>query len=525
MSARAWLLAGVAFVSLGCSPVIGLIARVASRAGPSDEVLVLGQRVEGSTRDGADVWEPSCGAPDGGGEQVYSLRVTEAGEYRLEVEARYDAVLAVFDPDERSVGCNDDDGHTTRSALTLTLAPEVDYTVVVDGYRGATGDFTLRADRVVPTPPDVLGEALPLGQWRQGATTGRGDGVTPPCGAVEGSPEQLWTFTPERSGLHTVTVRASYDAVLAVYPPAGEGDTPLGCNDDYRGPRVSRVELELTAGQAYRVFVDGKDETGGRYSIAVARAAQRSAVRGVLRLDRAVSGDTRRGVDHHTFACGVTAGSRDDVWLYRADRDAEYTVTLDAEHDAAVAVFEQGRDAAFTCAPEGEADGTASLTTNLRRGQVYRVVVDGRAGAAGPYSLTLSRGAEVASEPAGPRCSHASQLRPGLSAGRFRAEWAQRESSCARSDGPEVIYRVRATRLTRLRVRASSSLPVTLAMERGCASPPDELACAAPDGTESTLEVVVQPGEDYLLVVDSPEGSEGTFTLEVESERVTPENP
>ena len=238
---RGLALAAVAGLLVGCSPLLGLLVRAAESASAGEETIAVGQRIESSTRDAPDRWRPPCGAPDGGGDRGYALRVPEDGTYRIEVQARFDSVVALFDADGRPIACNDDSGRTTHSMLEHALEAGRAYVVVVDGFRGATGDFELRVERVVAPAADELGEALELGRWARGDTRGRGDGFTPPCGSEAGSPDQLWTFTPDEAGTYTFSVRAGYDAVLAVYPPVGEGDAPVACTDDTRSPQIGRA--------------------------------------------------------------------------------------------------------------------------------------------------------------------------------------------------------------------------------------------------------------------------------------------
>lgn len=212
----------IAALTCGCSPLIGLLVR----AGQSDgSEIHVGESVSGSTRGASDRFAPSCGAPDGGGDRAYVFVPEASGVYRVEVDGEYDTVVAVFDESGGAVDCNDDAGSTSHSQVEPRLEAGQRYHLVVDGYRGATGNYTLRLTAVSVTEPSTpaTGDALALDQRREGDTTGRPDTRTPPCGSVPGSLDQVWRFTPTEAGRYTVDVDSVFDGVLAVYA-TGSGE-------------------------------------------------------------------------------------------------------------------------------------------------------------------------------------------------------------------------------------------------------------------------------------------------------------
>lgn len=110
------------------------------------------------------------------------------------------------------------------------------------------------------------GEALRLGEPRQGSTESNGDNYAPRCGASD-APDVTYTFTPTTTGVYRVHVSAQYDAVLALARDGRE----IACNDDYQGTSASRIERELRAGETYEVVVDGYHSAAGSFSVVVTR--------------------------------------------------------------------------------------------------------------------------------------------------------------------------------------------------------------------------------------------------------------
>jgi hypothetical protein len=112
-------------------------------AGP----IVVGQTVSGSTVGAADVRTPPCGSRSGSPDQSWTFEPPVTGTYRLHVDSDYDGVLAVYPegaPDP--LMCNDDAGSTQASEIEGSLLAGRRYEVVVDGYGGGSGSYTLRVE-------------------------------------------------------------------------------------------------------------------------------------------------------------------------------------------------------------------------------------------------------------------------------------------------------------------------------------------------------------------------------------------
>jgi hypothetical protein len=155
---------------------------------------------------------------------------------------------------------------------------------------------------------------------------------------------------------------------------------------------------------------------------------------------------------------------------------------------------------------------------------VYEIVVDGVGGAAGAYRLTVEgpppTDAEAAAAAARALCQGLPRLGAGLRAGRFPDGEGETRPGCGDGRGPEVRYRLRFGRPVRLHARAESAARPTLELRRGCALDAEAVTCGAPPRRESASELSaeLEAEVDYVLVVDAPRGSSGTFTLETSFE-------
>ncbi|MBN8612267.1 MAG: hypothetical protein J0L92_16855 [Deltaproteobacteria bacterium] len=162
--------------------------------------IVAGQTVQGSTVGGADVRVPPCGSAPGTPEQIWTFTAPTTATYRIHMDSDYDGVLAVYPvgaPDP--LMCNDDTGSTRASEIEGSLIAGQRYEIVVDGYGGGEGTYTLRLDMLsgvggtpvaapssIPSSihggplPENLGEMTSRCAAAQAITTGRFTGVLEP---------------------------------------------------------------------------------------------------------------------------------------------------------------------------------------------------------------------------------------------------------------------------------------------------------------------------------------------------------
>ncbi len=103
----------------------------------------------GSTVGGPTQLEGSCGG-DESEEAVYAWTAPSAGRYAFTTDGSdYDTVLYLRDGlcATRELECDDDNDEGVQSTVTVTLRAGQQVTIVVDGYGGDSGDYTLGISR------------------------------------------------------------------------------------------------------------------------------------------------------------------------------------------------------------------------------------------------------------------------------------------------------------------------------------------------------------------------------------------
>lgn len=488
----------------GCSPLIGLAFRVTQ---PESGEIHLGQEVSGSTRGASDDWTLVCGSPNGGGDRAYVFVPERSGSYRIEVEGSYDCVVAVFDGARESLACNDDSGSTSHSQIELRLEAGRAYTIVVDGYRGRTGSYSMSVEAVSLDPLIELpaSDALALGTRSEGDTTGRPDTRTPPCGSTPGSPDQTWRFVPPEAGRYRFRVDAEYDGVLAVYAP--DTGAPLACNDDHGSNRASELSVQLVAGQSYEVVIDGYQGATGAYAVTVSQEgdAAGGAIAGTLALNTPIRGDTSQGSPAHAPGCGSATTTLDQTWLFTPPRTGPYQFHLDAEYDSVLAVYERGSSTPIRCNDDFGSTRQSRLMAVLTAGRTYEVVVDGYSTQTGSYMVTVT---ELTSSGGG------AITLDRLASGNSAAGQDRRTPSCGSSAGsPEETWTFAVPRTGMYRIHVDAEYDSVLALYRGAL----QIACNDDHGgaRASRIEYSLNAGETIEIVVDGYHGQQGAYRLRV----------
>ncbi len=187
-------------------------------------------------------------------------------------ESSFDTVLSVHSTcpgnATNQLACNDDNGVTLTSFLSLPVVGGQQYLIRVSGYNGASGNYSLSAS--VPgffNDECVNAISLPAGSFSFDSCGGTSTG--PSESACGGAPigADFWnSFTPDVNGFLTAdTLGATFDTQLAVYDSTfgcpGAPDTAIACNDDFAPPqRWSQVGVPVVAGVTYLI------RTGGYFS-------------------------------------------------------------------------------------------------------------------------------------------------------------------------------------------------------------------------------------------------------------------
>ncbi len=258
-----------------------------------------------------------------------------------------------------------------------------------------------------------------------GLTTTSGDNTEatketgePDHAADLGGASVWWTWTPAVTARYEIsTCGSSVDTVLAVYtgPAVDQLQEVASNNDDATGACASgsRVSAFLTAGQTYRIAVDGAAGAVGPISLAITGSSSPAhddfafaiPLTGayVERLDQSNEGMTKElDEPDHAFVPGGAS-----AW-YRWTAAASGLTTVDtcgSDFDALLGVYTGNTVDALNEVPSDVFDCLLGLGSfvefTAQRGQVYRIAVDGLGGQTGRFDLYI----EGEAVPPLPQCS------------------------------------------------------------------------------------------------------------------------
>src|SRR5437870_3536616 len=263
-----------------------------------------GGTISGTTS-GTSALAGSCGSSGTAPEHVFQWTPTVSGTAIIQTcgaGTTFDTVLylrsgSCASGPEVAAGCNDDaclnaTGLIRASRLTPTVTAGQTYFIVVDGYGGSQGTFSLTVTPPAPTtttttPPGGGGCSSPMvtpasGGSFSGASSGT-SALVGSCGSSGTSPERVYQWTPAVSGsatIQTCGAGTTFDTVLYMRSGACASGPEVagGCNDDACTNatglyRASRLTPTVTAGQTYFIVVDGYGGAQGTFSLTVTAPA------------------------------------------------------------------------------------------------------------------------------------------------------------------------------------------------------------------------------------------------------------
>jgi hypothetical protein len=158
--------------------------------------IAIGDTDTGTTEGYNDDYDEVC--PFSGStspDVVYVISLDSTTTLNLDLcESGYDTKIYVYDPDLNLMGCNDDacsdsEGNPFRSYLQIMNLAPGDYYIVVDGYAGNFGEYTLTVTAEEPCelecPPDATLEDEPdCGEDYEDVTNGGCNSDPPVFGAI-----------------------------------------------------------------------------------------------------------------------------------------------------------------------------------------------------------------------------------------------------------------------------------------------------------------------------------------------------
>ena len=216
------------------------------------------------------------GTTPGGRDEAWSWSAPTAGCWAADtVGSTYDTVLRSFDAcGGEQLAYNDDhgpaDARLRQSRLVVGAENVGDaYIFVVDSFSpDATeqyqGDFVLNISAAEPyggASPTDLASRVGTGV-ASGTTSGTVQAPTACQQNAGGLDAYVWT-APEAAAYVFDTNGSELDTVLSIY--GVQGCEERTCDDDGGNDGASRIELELSAGEAVRIMVQGFNGYTGDY--------------------------------------------------------------------------------------------------------------------------------------------------------------------------------------------------------------------------------------------------------------------
>lgn len=351
---------------------------------------------------------------------------------------------AVCQPDCTNKNCGDDGcGGTCGSCLPEQACDEDSLCVIPLNQEGNSCENPFIVTPVNGLPWSTIGDT-------SGATNTQSYGFLQCPGAADGDGsfgrDQLYAFTPVEGGVYTVTVDASFDAALYVLKGCSDSKSCLGGANNVGGEGVESVNVTLAADETVTLVVDGAglSDKPGTYTLSVstpcvpacgAKVCGDNGCGGTcgtcpdgsacdaagacvdvsstagntcinpLVVDAAAmpyqnAGDTSNSetTDNYAGLLGncpglyedTGKGAADHAYSFTPSSSGVYTVSVDSTHDAALYVATDCSDIANTCVIGDDGTDEDSLTLQADAGTTYFLIVDGYAGAEGPYTLNVA---------------------------------------------------------------------------------------------------------------------------------------
>jgi hypothetical protein len=360
-------------------------------------------------------------------------------------------------------------------------------------------------------------------------------------------PDRVYSFTPPTTDTYRFTVtpnaNSQLDTVLYLQtacPASNQIDTCFAAVDATTAGQAETLTAQLNAGATYYVFVDGWQGSSGAYSLSVtvpppgpandfcANAQNISGVTGPGTSAR-VGGDTSTASSEGQASCG--GGGSDVFYSFTLSTAATVTATVTPSTSGLTPVvsivsacgFVSSNERACVAGVAGSGATATAATATLQPG-TYLVNVDSVTGSSGPFTLSLSAVTAVP-PPANDVCASATPL--GISSNNqqvtvngttVQAASEYVSPSCGGQSG-DVYYALHLNQTSN--VTAALTQPTTGPLDpvidllNGCGG--TELGCfrANNNGESGTLSLNAVPAGDYILVVDSIQGTSGPFTLQV----------
>jgi len=543
--------------------------------GPGNDAFANGQALSPSLSSsgfansklaGKEAGEPNHAGNPGGHSVWYSWTPSSSGLVEISacpyIEGTLDTLLAVYTGGSvdglTPVAANDDgavDCDETASGLEFAAVAGTTYRIAVDGKADSSGLFSLQIQHALPQNDDfAAAEALdPNPSFAGGSTKLAGKEAGEPDHAGNPGGHSVWyLWTSSAGGPVSITScgtnGSKLDTLLAVYTGSPVNAlTPVAANDDAVDPPsnelcsapISEVKFDAVAGTTYRIAVDGKGGSTGRFMLAFERGPEAnddfSAADGLQSSLSTSAPATNRFAskevgepDHagnpggHSVWYSWTAPSSGPV--------AIFTCTNWGGIDALLAVYTGSAVGSLTPVASNDDGGSdeclasdSEVQITAAAGTTYRIAVDGKGGSTGQLQVFLE--GAVTNDDFGQPQPLSSQLpaRFFFGSNRFAGKQAGEPDHAGDAGGHSVWYKWTAPRSGEVSVDAcAGSFDALVAVYTGTAvdsltSVASETDSSSKCGPESRLSFDAIANTVYKIAVDGKGGAEGSVNLTIDA--------
>lgn len=517
-------------------PIPGSVGGAGTCAEPIE--LSVGQSVHGDTTGAQNMMTGPC-ASGNAPEQVYRFEMDQRAQVTVSLTSSYDGAIYLLrecGQMNTMIECNDDNPDTSHSRIDTMLEAGT-YYLVVDGYGDAAGSFDVA---VSVSPMQALGQVcggatvLTSGQQASGTTVGAVDYFQATCAGGARAPDQVYSIqVPSRSRLRARLDTNTHDGALYLRSTCDDTTSEIACNDDFGDTRRSRVSAIVDPGE-YFIYADGY--TGGNAGTYDIRADLASVQGGNAQGETCATParlnpgtpfeiDTFEASDDMAGSCGG-GGAADVVYAFDVRARSQFrAVVRDAEFAGAMYIRRTCADTSTELACQaiqitGNSATESTLEATLTPGQYFLVFDGSRPDAFGAATVQV----ELTDLQAVERmCRRAPLLRPGRTVnGDTSGASDDFRASCAGgAQSNDEVYRIRLTRRMQVRVTMTSDFDGALHLRRDCADATTEVACNDDheNNRTSRIETTLDRGTYFVVVDGFRTGSQGTYSLELETSR------
>jgi hypothetical protein len=363
-----------------------------SNSCPSGELFNVPESIVGSTFGAENGFSSNCGgdeAPD----QSFVFYAPYSGAYRIHtIGSNFDTVLHVFEGycGNSLLGCNDDT-FDVQSEVVTQFTAGYPYTIVVDGWGGASGEYQLNLEFLdglgVCDNIDFLDSVVPAGAgWVSEFTS---IDVFQQCVFAPNERRFLW-YAPD-DGVYKVSQETGglFSGLSVLL--GGCAQDPVICQ---QGPEP--IVFEAFAGQEI-VFVS-EWEFGPTTDISLLvegfSVGPGCGTPIPSQVPVVVQGTTNGAGDDYWGSCASNPVSEVEYW-YSAPQTGSYLISLDGSaYDTLMYVRDGGCDGEEIACNDDTFDGQqvylwSSVPIDLVAGQTISIFVDGYSNS-GSYQLSIT---------------------------------------------------------------------------------------------------------------------------------------